>query len=233
MPPEPRQTPTPERDPDDQRDRDLVARAQQGEQAALSEWLERYQDRLFAVAYRMVGRREDAADVVQDVMIQLIKGLHRYDGRARVSTWAYRIAMNVSISHLRREGRRRHPSLDAPVGGEAGSGAVPGRDLLAAPDAGPDHDAIVSAESRSAAGERVQDTLDRLADDHRAVLVMRDVLGMDYQQIAEAIDVPVGTIKSRLFRARIAFRAAAEGGSPEPDRRSSPDAGASPGGPSP
>ncbi|MEL7472525.1 MAG: sigma-70 family RNA polymerase sigma factor [Planctomycetota bacterium] len=213
----------PERDPQDEKDRALIAQAQAGDREALGRLLERMQDRVFAVAYRMVGSREAAGDVTQDVFVQLIKGLDRYDGRARVGTWVYRIAMNVAISYLRREGRRRHRSLDAAQRYAENEDSRPTTLGAAIADesikAGSHAVERQEADIRSA--ERIQDALNHLSDEHRAVLILRDATGLDYQQVADALDLPVGTVKSRLFRARIALREVLEAERVEREGRAS------------
>jgi RNA polymerase sigma-70 factor (ECF subfamily) len=186
------------------RELQLVEAYRQGNADALSELLEAYQRRVYSVCYRMVSHVELAADLTQDVLIKIIEGLDRYDGRSRLSTWVYRIAVNCCLSHLRKQKLRRHGSLDEPVGG----GTTPvGRQIAAeAEPAGPRH--VEQAETRAI----LLRCLGELEPDMRTVLVLRDMHDLDYQQIAEVVEVPVGTVKSRLFRARAALREAVERG---------------------
>ena len=186
----------------------LVRQVRRGDSGALGALLARYQDRLFAVCVRMVGDRELAADLAQDAMVKLIEGLGSFDERAKFSTWAIRVTMNVCLSRLRSEKLRRHASLDAPLDpGQRPSGkaARPATPIAA----GGEH-AGLEGVSQDEARRRVQAALLRVDPEQRAILVLRDSRGLEYDQIAEALAVPVGTVKSRLFRARAALRQALE-----------------------
>lgn len=179
----------------------LIRAIRRGESAAWTPLLSRHQDRVYAVCVRMVGDRELALDLAQDTLVKVIQGLDSYDGRSQLSTWITRIAINVCLSKLRSEKLRRHASLDAPSGGTDD----PGRTF-----------AESTAQTREQfAAERVQSGEDRrlvlaalmrIDPEQRAILVLRDSRGMDYERIAEVLGVAVGTVKSRLFRARTALR---------------------------
>ncbi len=183
----------------------LVERAVAGDQDALAELLVTHQDRLYNTVLRMVSQRDDAAEVTQDVMVKVIEHISEYDGRAALTTWMTRIAMNQSISHLRKRRLRRMASLDSTSPG--------GR-----PDNGQETQALrdrlqetgeLSPDQSVEQGEmtdHLHNAIERLDDDFRAVIVLRDLNEMDYAQIADALDIPVGTVKSRLFRARVALR---------------------------
>jgi RNA polymerase sigma-70 factor, ECF subfamily len=165
----------------------------------------------------MVGDREQAADLTQDAMVRIIEGIKTYDGRAKLSTWMIRVTMNVCLSKLRSEKLRRHASLDA--GLEAGSGGSSwggdrGRGGRGSAERVPDQQvrepgAELSVE-REETRRLVAAALLRILPEQRAILVLRDSKGLEYEQIAEVLDVPVGTVKSRLFRARSALREALE-----------------------
>ena len=181
----------------------LIAAAQGGDRDALDRLLRRHADAIFATCMRMVGDAERARDLSQDAMVRLIEALHSYDGRAKFSTWMTRVVMNLCITHHRRERLRRHASLNV-SGGSGGddSGTLPGW-------------ARLEQETEQSPGSSVEQTemfrrlriaMDRLDADARAILVLRDVRGFDYAQIGEVLDVPVGTVKSRIFRARAALR---------------------------
>ncbi|MFN0012002.1 MAG: RNA polymerase sigma factor [Phycisphaerales bacterium] len=211
--------PTGDRQPDDAanaRDLQLVAVARAGDRAAMSTLLARYQDRLFGVCLGMAGNRDDAAELAQDTLVKLIRNLHQFDGKSLFSTWAIRVAMNVCLSHRRAAKLRRTVSLD---GGPAFSdtqtdAASPDATLRGtlASDAGPagddrEHSGPLGVElpAEHAAVSRALASLDM---EQRSILILRDVRGLDYDQIAFVLDVPVGTVKSRLFRARAALRTA-------------------------
>ncbi|MFN7021209.1 MAG: RNA polymerase sigma factor [Phycisphaerales bacterium] len=208
--------------PDDAREVALLERIRHAGPADRQAWTElvnRYQDRLFAVCFRMVGNRDTAADLTQDVFVKIIQGLESYDGRAKLSTWMIRVAMNVCLSHLRAQKLRRHASLDALGGGVAPS-LVRGTDpagknqyltkttqfgLAGTREQTPASDVELHAQRRL-----VAQALAGIEPDQRAILILRDVQGLEYDQIAAALEVPSGTVKSRLFRARLALREAIE-----------------------
>ncbi len=192
---------------EDQRDLDLIAAIRRGDRSSWTALIQRYQDRLFTVCLRMVHNREMAADLTQDSFVKLIQGLEKYDGRSKFSTWAIRVTMNVCLSKLRAEKLRRHASLDAPdsTGGQDATPRTLGdrREQTREPIPGSN---VEYQEDRASMLRALQ----VLEADQRAILVLRDGRGLEYDQIAEVLGVPVGTIKSRLFRARQALRDAVE-----------------------
>jgi RNA polymerase sigma-70 factor, ECF subfamily len=201
----------------DPTDHELVARIQAGESGAWADLARRYQHRLFTVCLRMVGNREAAADLTQDAFVKILEGLATFDGRSKPSTWMIRVTMNVCLSWLRSEKHRRHASLDAAGwvgpdgagGGSAGDlrpGLAPGS-WRRSPAAEPGGASSIQRSERQAL---LSAALDRLKPEQRAILVLRDVRDMEYEQIAEALGIPGGTVKSRLFRARTALREAME-----------------------
>jgi RNA polymerase sigma-70 factor (ECF subfamily) len=186
----------------------LVKAIQRGQTQAWSALLTRYQDRLFGVCYRMVGDRDMASDLTQDAMVKIIEGLSTYDGRAKLSTWMIRVTMNVCLSKMRSEKLRRHASLDAPERGSGGREARPAGDRIA--DSGDREPGPDLGVQRDELRRLVAAALLRIAPEQRAILVLRDSRDLDYDQIAEVLNIPVGTVKSRLFRARAALREAIE-----------------------
>lgn len=170
--------------PSDDDDDDRLARvAQSGDRDALEQLLRNNYDRMYAVCRRMTGDDTDAADATQEALIAVVRGLPRFDGRSRFTTWAYRIAVNASIDELRRRRRRAATSLD-----ELGENAVP---------------RIGSGEPESA-GTRadVDAALLRVPVEYRGPVVLRDLCGLDYAEIAEVLEIPEGTVKSRISRGR-------------------------------
>jgi RNA polymerase sigma-70 factor (ECF subfamily) len=160
---------------------------------------------MYAVCFRMVRDPDSARDLTQDTLVKVIQGFDSFDARARLSTWMTRIAMNVCLSHLRKQRLRRHASLETAGAGGAdreggiGNGLPQGREPSAA-------SRVEGGEAR----EFLLRAMERIDPEHRAVLTLRDLQGMDYREVAETLDVPVGTVKSRLFRARAALREAVE-----------------------
>jgi RNA polymerase sigma-70 factor (ECF subfamily) len=178
-------------------DRDLVRRAQEGDHGAFRQLFEKYQRRAFAVAYGVVKNKHDAMDVVQDGFVKVHKHIGNFQGQSSFYTWLYRIIMNLAIDHVRRRRNSKGFSYDDRVARDdedmAGDGTLLPRIL----DANPAKTVI-----RRELLERIQRALDELPDYHRAVIVLREVEGMSYEEMAQVLDVPKGTIMSRLFHAR-------------------------------
>jgi RNA polymerase sigma-70 factor (ECF subfamily) len=185
----------------------------------------------------MVSNPDTAADLTQDAMVKIIQGLPTWDARAALTTWMIRVAMNVTLSHLRAQKLRRHASIEglSEAGGRASRHAGPrsrvgptgsGRPASLEQHREPDGPSSVQKEELR---ERVAGALAALEPDHRAILILRDMQDLDYEQIAAVLDVAVGTVKSRLFRARAALRQALEAGTNPPsdnpgaDLRRNPD----------
>ena len=182
-------------------DPDILARAKAGDRAALGALIAPELDRVYATCRRMVSNPDDAAELAQDALVRAIRGIGSYDGRSAFSTWLTRVTMNTCLSWHRARGRR--------------AGKLPGP--IENPDVFPDPRG--PAEPGAAGGvqagggdraSRVEAALDRINPEHRAVLVLRDVRGLDYDAIGAALDLRLGTVKSRLFRARAAMRDALE-----------------------
>ena len=163
----------------------LVARAQEGDRAALEELLRAHQERLHAVARRITGNEADALDATQEALIAIVRGLPRFDGRSRFSTWAYRITTNACIDELRR--RRRRPLVGL-VDGEG--------DDLEPIDPAPAVDVLVTDRLD------VDAALAELPIEFRAPVVLRDLCRLDYAEIAEVLEIPPGTVRSRIARGR-------------------------------
>lgn len=185
----------------------LVEAIRRGDTSGWSQLITRYQDRLYSVCYRMVHHRELAADLTQDAFVKIIQGLDSFDGRAKLSTWMIRVTMNVCLSRLRSEKLRKHASLDAPAAGKSDSRSKPAqpRPHEQSRELSPD-DRVDREEARS----RVLEALRRIDPEQRAVIILCDCHGKSYEEIAEVLGVAVGTVKSRLFRARAAVREVVE-----------------------
>jgi len=175
-------------------------------QDALAELIRGYQRRVYSICFRMVNHRDDAAELTQDVLIKIIEGLSSYNGQSKLSTWVIRVAMNCCLSHLRKRKLRSHESLHQgfDAGRERGGqdkGRLAGGGQGSAGEHLPPQNVQLS-QLRAL----VVEGLNRLDADSRAILVLRDVQELDYQQLADVLEVPIGTVKSRLFRARAALR---------------------------
>lgn len=183
-------------------EQELLAKIKKGNQAALGMLLKSQQQRLYNICLRMVGNRDDAAEVTQDALLKIIQNISRFRGDAQLSTWMVRITMNQAISHLRKRKHRQTVSLDAQMAGHRDDQAVSLRQQLADPrEPGP----ATSVETQEML-DQLQIALGQIDDEHRAVLVLRDIDQLDYKAIAKALELPTGTVKSRLYRARLALR---------------------------
>ena len=173
-------------------EKELVRAAAGGDESAFAELVRIYENKAYHLALRMCGNAEDASDIAQDAFLAAWRGLPSFRGEAGFSTWLYRLVSNAAIDHLRRtKHQRANVSLDD-------------EELnLDAPDDSPTpHEAAESTDLR----DMVAKGLRELSDDHRTVLVMREVQELSYEEIAEALALDLGTVKSRISRARTALR---------------------------
>ena len=190
------------------REIELLKKAQNGDRPAYGQLVVTYQDRLYNAILRMVGDVEEARELTQEAFTRGLMKLNSFRGDSSPYTWLFRIAVNLAISQLRKVQRHRVFSLDAPP--RNGNGRhVSGEDQassLADRLAGDAHSLPPDDLQKRELHQQVLSALGRLDAEYRAVLVMRDVEGFDYQQMADVLGLPLGTLKSRLFRARLALR---------------------------
>ncbi|MCB6365846.1 sigma-70 family RNA polymerase sigma factor [Intestinibacillus massiliensis] len=173
----------------------LVSRAKRGEIAAFEELVTAYERRVFALALRSCGNEHDARDIVQEVFLRVYRSLESFRGDSGFSTWIYRITMNICVDFARRGAAA--PQLTA-LEEEDGSP----RPL---PDMAPAHQPEAAAEA-SALRDEIQAALGELSEEHRTIVLLRDVSGLTYDEIARTLQLTEGTVKSRLARARRALR---------------------------
>jgi RNA polymerase sigma-70 factor (ECF subfamily) len=169
----------------DATDADLVRRHCAGDGRAFDEIVSRHRNRVYAIALRICNRHEDALDVTQDVFVAAYRKLSSFRQEALLTTWLHRLAVNAALDLARKRSRRDHVGLDV---------------VEQAPDpaAGPEETATALVRAAE-----VQRALMRLSPDHRAVVVLHDLQDLDYAEVAAALGIPVGTVKSRLHRARL------------------------------
>lgn len=160
----------------------LIERYLQGDVAAFDELMRAHEDRVFAVCLRMLRDREAALDATQETFIAVFRKADRFAGRSAFSTWLYRVAVNTCYDQVRR--RRRHAAVPLPDSNDP-------IDVSA-------DDGFTSAELRS----DIEAALAALPDEFRAAVVLADVEGLSLQTVADILEVPVGTVKSRVFRGR-------------------------------
>jgi len=167
----------------------LISRCQQGDQESLRQIFDLYHKKVYRVAYGVLRNREEALDIVQEVFIKLYRSIRNFKGESRFSTYLYRMAVNSAIDHLRKVGKASLTSLD----GEEGTGIQPAED----PERRPDR-ILLYKELEG----KVNEALNRLPVDQRTAIVLREVQGLSYQEIAEAMKSSIGTVMSRLHYGR-------------------------------
>jgi len=175
-------------------DSDLVARCQRGDTAAFDELVTRYRGKVYAMIYNMVHNEQDAWDLAQDGFLKAWKSIARFRGQSAFYTWLYRIMMNVTIDSLRRKQVGGETEFDDTIALshiDPNSATTPR--AVALPQ-----DKIAGDEIRA----RIDAAVSRLTPEHRAVILMREIDGLEYQEIADALDCSIGTVMSRLFYAR-------------------------------
>ncbi len=172
---------------------ELLRRARTGDRDAFSALVEFHQKQVYHHALRMVGNEEDAADTAQEVFLKAWRCLPMFRGDSAFSTWLYKLTDNAALDLLRREKKRR---WDLALDG------LPADGLFFADDGPSPQEALEEKELK----EAVAEGLAKLSEDHRRALVLREIDGLSYGEIAEALDVDLGTVKSRIARARMALR---------------------------
>lgn len=181
-------------------DRKLVRALRRRDEDAFADMVDKYQHRVFNVIYRIVGDRQEAEDVAQEVFIAVFKHIDGFRGDSKFSTWLFRIASNRAknrVKYLARRNKQQHQDLedtpesnidDNPVGG--GHADRPDREAM-----GRELEGII------------QEGLEELNEKHRTVIVLYDIENLSYEEISDALDLPEGTVKSRLYRARSQLKA--------------------------
>jgi RNA polymerase sigma-70 factor, ECF subfamily len=173
-------------------DRDLVAAARRGDRDAFRTLFERYHRRAYALAFGVLRHQDDALDVVQDAFIKAHKYLDKFEGNSSFYTWLYRIVMNLAIDHIRKHRRQKPVELDEAKLEDSDDALLP-KIIHGNPGR-----ALFDKQIRA----RIDQALGELSENHRAVLVMREVEGLSYEEMAQAMECSKGTIMSRLFHAR-------------------------------
>lgn len=175
----------------------LVERAKRGDVEAFEQLISQHQKTVYNIAYRLTGNHEDASDVAQEAFIRAYSSLAEFRGDSSFATWLYRIVNNACLDELRKRKRQRVTYIDESVTMDDGEMS---RQLADTAD-GPEQ-ALERVEIQRA----VQDSIKSLDDEYRVVLVMRDIQGYSYNEIADALGINLGTVKSRLNRARHALK---------------------------
>ena len=177
-------------------DRELVEKAKKGDQGAFERLVLDNQNRVYSLALRLLGDREEAADLAQEAFVKAWQGLSSFQGESSFSTWVYRLTTNVCIDHLRKKKRREAVEPAVSLDDEDSGWAEPA-DWEGDPQ---------KQLERSERGKALARALERLPEWQRRALVLRELSGLSYQEIGEALDIDLGTVKSRIARARLNLR---------------------------
>jgi RNA polymerase sigma-70 factor (ECF subfamily) len=175
---------------------ELVARAKGGDQAAFAQLVRDNEKRVYNLALRMVSDPQDALDLSQEAFLNAWRGLPSFQGDSSFSTWLYRLTSNVCLDFLRAR-KRRLESLGAPISLD---------DPDSQPPPAPDSQRPDAHLERAVRKEALHRALDALSPNHRQVLVLRELSGLSYQEISQVLKLDIGTVKSRLTRARVALK---------------------------
>ena len=175
-------------------DKHILARARRGELDAFEELVRQYEKRVYAVALRSSGSPEDAADITQEVFLRAWRSIESFRGDSGFSTWLFRITMNLCVDHARHKNAQPQ-TQPLVVGEEDAERPIP--DTAPTPEEHLDNSEL---------GRELAAALDEVSEEHRRIVLLRDVSGLSYTEIAEVLEISEGTVKSRLSRARIALR---------------------------
>jgi RNA polymerase sigma-70 factor (ECF subfamily) len=174
---------------------DLVREAQAGDTAAFDTLVSRYRTRIFGMIYNMVHNEQDAWDLAQDSFVKAWKSIARFRGQSSFYTWLYRIVMNVTIDSLRKKQVRG--------GGAEFDDAIELKEIDPASRTVPHSEALPHEKmEHKEIRARIDAAIEQLSPEHRAVILMKEIEGMQYHEIAESLDCSIGTVMSRLFYAR-------------------------------
>lgn len=186
-------------------DADVVVLAQQGREAAFRELIRRYERPVFSLVHRMVRDRETAEELAQDTFVKALNNIERYSPEFKLSSWLFKIANNLAIDHLR---KARLPTVSLSGSPDATTAAQ--IEATSFEVAGHAPSALESLEAREL-GSAIEQAISRLRPEYRSCIIMRHVEGRSYEEIATTLDLPLGTVKTYIHRARHELRQALEG----------------------
>jgi len=177
----------------DLKERELIRRAKQGDMLAFEELILQHEKIVYNLALRMMNHSEDAQDISQEVFLKAYRSLQNFDERSAFSTWLYRITHNTCIDEMRKRKGKQCYSLEEEL--ESADGSMQ-RQVADAGDT--PEESLMRKEQKS----EILQALDTLSEEHKAAIILRDVKGMAYEEIAEILELSLGTVKSRISRAR-------------------------------
>jgi RNA polymerase sigma-70 factor (ECF subfamily) len=180
----------------------LVEQCRQGDSVAMERLILKYQNRIYNVILKICANADDAAELTQETFVKVIENIYKFEGRSSFYTWAFRIAVNLTLNYCQRSGRRGLKSLDSEDDGHYRQARRQLKEFLN-DDSSPDPAAVAANKEMC---EIVLKSLMKLDDEQRTVVVLRDIEGMNYAQIAKVLDIELGTVRSRLSRARSNLR---------------------------
>jgi len=175
----------------------LIERSRNGELDAFEQIVRRYENKVYNIAYRFLGNHSDAADLAQEVFLRIYKALPGFRGDSSLTTWIYRITSNVCRDEIRRQQRAHVVSIDT------GPGENNAYSVNHLENRGPTPEEVVEQDEFNSL---VQKCLSELSEEHRLILIAREMQELSYEEIAEVMQCSLGTVKSRLSRARHAFK---------------------------
>ncbi|NLW91721.1 MAG: sigma-70 family RNA polymerase sigma factor [Syntrophomonadaceae bacterium] len=182
-----------------QSEEQLLQKSLSGDTRAFEELVAQYQGKVYALAFRYMGSEEDASDMAQEALLKAYKSLRLFKGNSSFGTWLYRITTNVCLDELRKRKRRISPlSLDEPLAMQDGEEVD--KEIA---DQSPGADILYEQKEFS---DYIQTLLDELRPEHKTAIVLRDVMELSYEEIAQTLDCSLGTVKSRISRARDMLR---------------------------
>ncbi|MBC8379617.1 MAG: sigma-70 family RNA polymerase sigma factor [Planctomycetes bacterium] len=161
----------------------------------------KYQDRIYNTILKICSNRDDAAELTQDTFVKVLESIHTFRGKSSFYTWLFRVAVNLTLNHCRRRFKLSPVSLDA-----TNENLEKQRERLASILADSEKNDPSRIAQQKELLQRVIDSIGQLQEEHRTVLVLRDIEQMSYEEIAQVLDIELGTVKSRLSRARTALR---------------------------
>ncbi len=175
------------------KEKNLIIKCQAGDYDAFEVLVKTYSDRAYSVAFGVMGNHHDAADMTQEAFIKVFRNIKKFNFNSSFNTWLYRIVKNTCIDELRKKKRKPAISLDAEIEGDSGDFSIQISDDSA------DIQKILEEQETSRV---LMEALEQLGEKHRSVLVLADIKGYDYTEVASMLELPVGTVKSRISRAR-------------------------------
>jgi RNA polymerase sigma-70 factor (ECF subfamily) len=181
-------------------DHELVTRAQHGSEKAYRELLGRYERPVFSIIYRMIRDREQAEDLAQETFVRVFNHIDRYDPKYKFSSWIFKIATNLTIDHIRRK-ELNTVSIDGSRNATTAEQIEATAITIISPDENPEE--LLEAKEL---GEEIEEAIGRLRPEYRAAILLRHVEGREYQEIAEIMALPLGTVKTYIHRGRNELR---------------------------